>query len=321
MLYFFFYSVIIKSLYFYFYSIMNNNSVTKFNGLIEASYRLSLNEARIVFYGISLINPLSKEFPLEFKIDIKHFSDMFNIASNNAYTIIKQTAMDRFWEREFTFKTEKNKQMRVRWLTGIEYGNSQGYLKIFINPQLKPFLHQLVGGNFTRYYLENIANFKSVYSVRFYEIAIMELKRSKQLKWKFRLEIEDIKEKLDIKEKYKRFSNFKAIVLEPAKKEINKHSDINFNYNVIKLGRSPNEIEFTVSKKTKTPIIPYQNKPSKLTTVILEKAKEIVLKAGTGWDLYVIEQQFYEYTRKKGPPEKMEGAFLGFVKKKVANPP
>jgi len=300
---------------------MTNNSVTKFNGLIDASYRLSLNEARIVFYGISLINPLSKEFPLEFKIDIKRFSDIFNIASNNAYTIIKKAAMDRFWEREFTFKTEKNKHMRVRWLTGIEYEDNKGYLKIFINPQLKPFLHQLASGNFTRYYLENITNFKSVYSVRFYEIAIMELKRSKQVKWKFRLEIEDIKEKLDLQEKYKRFSNFKAIVLEPAKKEINKHSDINFNYNVIKLGRSPYEIEFIVSRKNQEPLTLPQSTTLKLTPSILENAKKIVLKAGTGWDLYVIEQQFYDYARTQKPAKSLEGAFLGFVKKKVAHKP
>lgn len=299
---------------------MSNNSVTKFNGLIEASYRLSLNEARIVFYGISLINPVSKEFPLEFRIEIKRFAEMFNIDSHSVYTIIKQAAMDRFWEREFTFQTEKNKQMRVRWLTGIEYGDNLGYLKIFINPQLKPFLHQLIDGNFTRYYLENISNFKSVYSVRFYEIAIMELKRSKQNKWIFSLEIEEIKDRLELKDKYKRFSNFKASVLEPAKKEINKYSDIKFNYQVIKLGRSPNDIEFTVSRKNQSRSLPALNqKPlQKLTHLILEKAKKLVLKAGTGWDLYAIEQQFYEHANKKGLPDNLEAAFLGFVRKKVA---
>ena len=51
--------------------IMNKHSVTKHNGLIQAGYRLSLNEARIVLYGISLINPLAEDFPLEYQIDIK----------------------------------------------------------------------------------------------------------------------------------------------------------------------------------------------------------------------------------------------------------
>jgi len=45
------------------------------------------------------------------------------------------------------------------------------------------------------------------------------------------------------------------------------------------------------------------------------------LEANTGWDIYAIEQQFYDYIRKKGQPESIEGAFLGFVKKKVTKKP
>jgi len=302
------------------------NSVTKFNGLIEASYRLSLNEARIVLYGISLINPTSKNFPLEFKIDIKRFAEMFNIESHNVYSIVKQAAMDKFWEREFTFQTEKKKKMRVRWLTGIEYGDSLGYLKIFINPQLKPFLHQLqlIGGNFTKYYLDNIANFKSIYSVRFYEIAIMELRRSKQKKHTFSLEIEEIKKRLDIQDKYKRFSNLKASILEPARKEINKNSNIRLNYEVIKLSRSPHKIEFIVSENSKKQLelttLKKSNLP-KLSTVTIEKAKKIIQDAGTRWDIYVIIEQFHEYMAKKGVPNDINAALIGFVKKKVVTPP
>jgi len=302
---------------------MDTKSVTKYNGLIEASYRLSLNEARIVFYGISLINPLAKEFPLEFKVDIKRFAEMFDIDSRNAYSMVKQAAMDKFWEREFTFPVDKDKKLRVRWLTGIEYGDGLGYIKIFINPQLKPFLHQL-SGNFTKYYLENITSFKSIYSVRFYEIAIMELKRSEQKKYTFTLNIEEIKNRLELTEKYNRFCDFRKYVLEPAKKEINKHSDLKFTYKVKKQGRSPHEIEFTVSKKPKDqPVLTTlsEYKPTQLSPVIFEKAKQIVLEAGNRWDIYAIKEQFYEYIEKKGQPESLQAAFLGFVKKKVAKPP
>jgi len=302
---------------------MDTKSVTKYNGLIEASYRLSLNEARIVLYGISLINPLAKEFPLEFKVDIKRFAEMFDIDSRNAYSMVKQAAMDKFWEREFTFPVDKDKKLRVRWLTGIEYGDRLGYIKIFINPQLKPFLHQL-SGNFTKYYLKNITSFKSIYSIRFYEIAIMELKRSEQKKYTFTLKIEEIKNRLELTKKYNRFSNFKSFVLEPAKREINKHSDIKFNYKVIKLSRSPHEIEFTVSRKIKDqPVLPTlsEYKPTELSPAIFEKAKQIVLEAGNRWDIYAIKEQFYEYIEKKGQPDSLKAAFLGFVKKKVATLP
>ena len=298
---------------------MNDKSITKYNGLIEASYRLSLNEARIVFYGISLINPINNEFPLEYKIDIKRFAEMFHIESHNVYSMIKDTVMNKFWEREFTFSTEKNKKMRVRWLIGIEYANDDGYLKIFMNPQLQPFLHKL-SGNFTRYYIDKIANFKSIYSVRFYEYAIMNLNKLRKSKCQFPLLVEEIKERLEIGEKYKRFSNLKAFVLEPAKKEINKHSDINLTYKVIKLGRSPHKIEFTVTKKSDISKTLRSIKPpsDRLSPAIMEKARKIAHNAG--WDIYVIEQEFYAYMRKNGKPDNLEGAFFGFLKKKLSQP-
>jgi plasmid replication initiation protein len=146
----------------------------------------------------------------------------------------------------------------------------------------------------------------------------MELKNKD--KCSFSLKIKSIREKLELEDRYTRFFDFKKRVLESAKKEINKHSDINFNYKIIKLGRFPNEIEFTISKKQKN-LISYQNNHKKLTPLILEEAKKIVLKSGTGWDLYAIEQQFYDYTNKKGLPDNLEAAFLGFVRKKVATPP
>ena len=82
---------------------MKKQSVTKHNELIQAGYRLTLNEMRIVLYGISLINPLSNEFPLEYQIDIQKFIELFELeSSNNTYSLIKAAVMDKFWERELT---------------------------------------------------------------------------------------------------------------------------------------------------------------------------------------------------------------------------
>lgn len=43
----------------------------------------------------------------------------------------------------------------------------------------------------------------------------------------------------------------------------------------------------------------------------------LVIEAKTGWDLYAIEQQFYDYINKVGQPKNLELAFIGFVKKKI----
>ncbi len=59
----------------------------------------------------------------------------------------------------------------------------------------------------------------------------------------------------------------------------------------------------------------------RLTSDIIQKGKEIAIKAGTGWDIYAIEQQFYDLASRKGQPDNFEGAWLGFVNKKVIQTP
>ena len=162
--------------------------------------------------------------------------------------------------------------------------------------------------------------------MRIYEIAILYLNASSKQKTVFNKIISDLKHNLDISSKYKKFSDMKKRVLEHARKEINRHSDITINYEVIKLGRSPHAVKFTVTRKNKhtEPKVITEKiaVPTKiLSTKTLEQAKKLVLQANTGWDLYSIEKQFYAFIKTKEAPANLDGAFIGFVKKKVVKPP
>ena len=110
----------------------------------------------------------------------------------------------------------------------------------------------------------------------------------------------------------------------------NKYSDIRFSYRIIKLGRSPHEIEFTVSRKPKLnqgslPLPATKNEQDKkmiiISTTDIEKGKEIVQLAGTGWDIYAIVEEFKQWIEKKGKPKNPSAAFLGFVRKKAEKRP
>ena len=305
--------------------------ITKSNSIVNASYRLSLNELRIVLYGLSNINPRAEEFPLEHKINVREIAEFYNIGDKDRgsfYDDIKNALVTKFWEREFSyFDEELGKTIKRRWLIEVQYGGKDGVLSYSYNPKLSDQLQQL-SQKFTSYFLENIANMKSSYAVRIYEISIMYVNASKQNKVVFTKTIDELKLCLGICGKYKHFFNMKRNVLEIAKRDINKHSDIKISYEVKKLGRSPYEIEFTVfRKKTKEDALlvkPDEEpslKPRHLTPAIFDKAKKIVSKAGNQWDLYAIEQQFFEYIERRGPPESLEKAFLGFVRKKVESPP
>jgi hypothetical protein len=90
---------------------------------------------------------------------------------------------------------------------------------------------------------------------------------------------------------------------------------------VLKRGRTPHEIEFAVSRKQQPEKEEHKFLAPKVSTIALEKAKEIAIAAGTRWDIYVIEEEFYTYMKKAGLPRNLEAAFIGFVKKKVAQAP
>jgi len=305
--------------------------VTKSNAIINASYRLSLNEQRIILYGLSHIDPTSDEFPLFHRIRIKDLAESYNIGEKDRgsfYDDIRHSLLNKFWTREFSYYDEDlGEVVRRNWLAEIRYGRKDGTLAYHYNPLIKNQLQQLAK-RFTSYFLSNVANMKSAYSMRFYEIAVMYLNASNLQKTVFNKTIRELKQHLDIETKYKKFSDLKKRVIEHARKEINKYSDITLNYEVIKLGRSPHEIKFTVTRKKgrerqeKQLSFGGDTKPiQRLSTKTLEKAKELTLKSQTGWDFYVIEEQFYNFIKTKGIPDNLDGAFIGFVKNKIAKMP
>jgi len=307
---------------------MIEKKITKSNALVEASYRLSLNELRIVLYGLAHINPYEDEFPLFHRISVRELAEFYNIGEKQRgsfYDDIKHALLTKFWEREFSyFDAELNEIVKQRWLIQVRHGRKDGTLAYHYNPMIQKHLQKLAR-NFTTYSLEHIAQMKSAYAMRLYEMCIMHLNASQQSKTSFSKEISELKNHLGITEKYKHFYHFKPRVLEKSKSEINEYSDINFSYKAIKLGRAVHQIQFTVSKKNPrakpVPLRTLAQKMCHLPPAVLEQAKAIVLNARTGWDVYAIEQQFYAYVNQKGVPEHPEQAFLGFVRKKVAGRP
>jgi plasmid replication initiation protein len=53
----------------------------------------------------------------------------------------------------------------------------------------------------------------------------------------------------------------------------------------------------------------------------IEKAREIVREAGTGWDFYALHSEFTLSLMQGFKPNKVDGAFINFIKKKVQNRP
>jgi len=228
---------------------MTKEIATKANALIEASYRFELLEMQIILYGVSLVNPVSQEFPTSYIIDVNRFAEIFNKDKKNIYRELKNTVLGKFWERDLTYVLENGEAERIRWLITASYKDKKGYLKIEFHPTLKPYLHQL-SKNFTVYYIEKISKFTSFYSVRVYEMLIMRLNLKGNNYLEVTLGLCDLKEALALSDRYTgRYNNFKARILNKAREEINAHSDLLIDFEEIKKGRAVESIKFIVTRK------------------------------------------------------------------------
>lgn len=53
----------------------------------------------------------------------------------------------------------------------------------------------------------------------------------------------------------------------------------------------------------------------------IDKGRKITLEAGTGWDFYALQSEFTQSLLEGFTPEKVDGAFINFIKNKVAKAP
>lgn len=218
----------------------NDLVVVKANSLIEASYRLSIDEVRILALTIGSMDPNSNQQVFDFTVAdfVREFPE---INLDNAYKQI-QAAIKRIYDR--SVKTEdKDRVTEFRWVSSRTYFKKEGRFRIAMTNEVMPYLTQLKG-QFTKYQLRNISSFNSVHSIRIYELITQYRKVGER-----EITIEELKKWLQVEDKYPRFNNFKQWVLEPSIAEINEKSDLKVSVEQIKRGRTIHALKFLISPK------------------------------------------------------------------------
>jgi len=225
----------------------NNHCITKSNRLIEACYRLSLEEQRVVLAAIATIDSRNERTPFnqEIQITISSYASTFSIDRNSAYSQVKK-ATDALFEREIKVKQPPEKgggYKRMRWVSEVGYPEGQGYVKLRFSNGIEPFLYQL-NNEFTSYKLKNVAGLRSIYSIRIYEL-IMQFKRTGERD----ITIDLFREMLDLGERYPMFSDLRKRVIQPAIKELNLRTDLEFSWEPVKKGKRIVKLVFTAQQQ------------------------------------------------------------------------
>lgn len=315
-------------------NLLSKNMVYQANELIEAHYRqeYTVQEQRTVMWIISevhKINLFCKKDSGVFenkiiRISAQKYADMMEVSVYNIYRDAKKIGKQ-LMEKVISIENNNGWKM-FHWVSSMEYIKNEGLIEVLLAPTIIPYIIDLE--QYTEFRLENILYLNSSHAIKIYQLLSQYRKIGERI-----ISVNDFRSILGISKlkTYEMYGSIKQRILEIAKREINEKTDLSFKYSEIKNGRKVDAIKFKITSKHS--ITEKENKnllsqnayieksKVKISTVSFEKTKEIALSAKTGWDIYVIEQQFYEYIKKVGEPKNIDAAFIGFVKKKVAKKP
>lgn len=235
---------------------LNGVSVRKHNDLIEARYQLpSLQEQRVIHMLLGQIKPDDEDFK-GYKILVSDFAKIAGIRADNLYSQMDSITMS-LRDRRVSIRQGKS-FLHTGWLSSAKYVHGSGYVELRFDPNLKPYLLQLKD-HFTQYKLDVALHFKSVYSIRLYEMLKKEAFKakldqiSKTKRFEVEYSIEVMRESFGIgKNEYKLFANLKKKTIEPAVTEIYDKTELNI-YEVAygKTGRAVSRVTFKVEIRSK----------------------------------------------------------------------
>jgi plasmid replication initiation protein len=232
-----------------------NGMFCQSNRLIEARFSLTPNEQKLVIMMISLISWGDKDFQ-NYEIRVADFSKLLNLKNKNIYSQIKDI-LCRITSRTVFIKKEKG-FLVSGWVSSAEYIERSGIIQLSFDKKLKPYLLELKS-EFTKLNLFTVVQFKSSYTIRIY----MLLKQYETFGVR-EFDLYEFRHNLGIKDTiYTEFKRFRARVINQAKKELDKKdkqgnfiSDITFQFEPIKSGRSIKRLRFIIIKNKLKQVMP-----------------------------------------------------------------
>lgn len=216
------------------------------NSLIDASYKITLNEKRLLLLAASKLESavfLSAEERKDkiLTITAEDWASVYGDDSN-AYRALS-TAAGTFLKKTVKINMRHGHIKEFTWLQEIDYFKHQGYIEIKFSDAA---MTRLVGlyQDFTKLNLLDVARFTSAYSVRLYELIQQFAKTG------FRqISVEDFRFALDCTDIYQQMSELKRRVIMPALDEINNKSPFLVECKDIKKGRQIVAFKFIFEKQ------------------------------------------------------------------------
>lgn len=229
--------------------------VVKSNHIIEASYRLSVAEQRVILSAISQVRrdkPVTDE--VLYSVTAADLAELCGTDPKTAYRDL-QNAAERLQTRRVSLILEpdgvtiRSKRRRVTcWVQTVDYIDQEGRIEMRFGKDILPYLTGLQR-EFTRYALSDVAKMTSAYGIRLYELLVQ---------WKGghrEVALDDLRRWLQLEDRYPSIKDLKRRVLDPAVEQINEHSPLMLTWSQRKTGRKVTHLVFDYVPKKPAKVV------------------------------------------------------------------
>ncbi|MFZ4773738.1 MAG: replication initiation protein [Terrimicrobiaceae bacterium] len=222
---------------------MEDKLIRKANYLIEATYRLSAVEQKIIAVLATSIKAEDEDFK-PCPIKIKDFLAVTSDSLKNYDWLEKIIINLKGKNLRLVYQEEDGAEITINtgWILSTKHKTGSGIVELCFDPKLKPFFLNLKN-RFTKYRLKNIITLKSQFSIRIYELLKQYEKIGQRL-----FDYDELRAVLGVTaDQYRQYTDFRKKVILVAQAELEKKTDILFTFEELRKGRGIGKIRFLIS--------------------------------------------------------------------------
>lgn len=237
------------------------------NAITTARYSMSALEKNIMYMVMA---QLGKNDPADRYYQI-YARDLMDRTNKEVRYVEFKEATSKLREREITILKENGNVLQIGLISSAEYIKGEGIIEIGLDPKIRPYLFELKE-NFTTFELNMALSLNSKFSKRLYEM-LAQFRSTKIL----RISVNELKERLKLidsktkEEQYEKWSAFEKYVIKVAQKELEKFTDITFDYELSKTGKRFTDIVFHIKQKPIPEDVNIQTVPNEGAKRIIER--------------------------------------------------
>ena len=209
------------------------------NNFVEAIFSLSADAKKVLLTILLHVNG-SKNI----KVYRKDIADRAGIDLSKLNAKHREELIEELMTKIITIRDIENPKnwVKIQLIGKTEY--KDGYLQTKIDEELMPFILEARERLFTRFNIQNIKPLTSIHAIRIYLL----LKQYDDTGWRT-VEVDELKRMMELEDKYSRIFDLKKWVLEVAKRQINKNTDLEIDYKLRKEGKKYKFIDFKIKQK------------------------------------------------------------------------